>query len=154
MQNIVKKQAYKWRPANHLRGCWACPGRCSAGKSPTGVNTGLPLAGVSAGHAFARTRLKTSAIWAARSVQGHWKSCKWTGSFRFPHQIPACISLFPHTCHIRYPSALPWFDRPTNEQDINLFGDGIIFLILAHPVYKMWKIQEPNMLELWNKLHF
>jgi len=34
------------------------------------------------------------------------------------------------------------------------FGAGIIFLILAHPVYKMWKIQESNMLELWNKLHF
>jgi len=28
-----------------------------------------------------------------------------------------------------------------------------IFLILAHPVYKMWIIQEPNTLELWNKLH-
>ena len=25
------------------------------------------------------------------------------------------------------------------------------FLILAHPVYKMWIIQEPNTLELWNK---
>ena len=30
----------------------------------------------------------------------------------------------------------------------------IFFLILAHPVYKMWIIQEPNTLELWNKLHF
>ena len=28
------------------------------------------------------------------------------------------------------------------------------FLILAHPVYKMWILQEPNTLELWNKLHF
>ena len=28
------------------------------------------------------------------------------------------------------------------------------FLILAHIVYKMWIIQEPNKLELWNKLHF
>ena len=28
------------------------------------------------------------------------------------------------------------------------------FLILAHPVYKMWIIQEPNNLALWNKLHF
>ena len=28
------------------------------------------------------------------------------------------------------------------------------FLILAHPVYKMWIIQEPNTLDLWNKLHF
>ena len=26
--------------------------------------------------------------------------------------------------------------------------------ILAHPVYKMWIIQEPNTLELWYKLHF
>ena len=34
------------------------------------------------------------------------------------------------------------------------FGTGINFLILAHPVYKMWIIQEPNTLELWNNLHF
>jgi len=34
------------------------------------------------------------------------------------------------------------------------FGAGIIILILAHSEYKMWIIQEPNMLELWNKLHF
>ena len=34
------------------------------------------------------------------------------------------------------------------------FGAGIIFLTLAHSVYKMWIIQEPNSLELWNKLHF
>ena len=27
------------------------------------------------------------------------------------------------------------------------------FLILAQPVYKMWIIQEPNTLELLNKLH-
>ena len=29
-----------------------------------------------------------------------------------------------------------------------------LFLNLSHSVYKMWKIQEPNTLELWNKLHF
>ena len=34
------------------------------------------------------------------------------------------------------------------------FGAGIIFLILAHTVYKILIIQEPNTLELWNKLHF
>ena len=34
------------------------------------------------------------------------------------------------------------------------FGAGIIFLILAHPVYEMWITQEPNKLALWNKLHF
>jgi len=27
------------------------------------------------------------------------------------------------------------------------------FFNLAHSVYKMWIIQEPNTLELWNKLH-
>ena len=37
---------------------------------------------------------------------------------------------------------------------INILGPELIFLILAHPVYKMWVIQEPNPLELWNKLHF
>ena len=28
------------------------------------------------------------------------------------------------------------------------------FLILTHPVYKMWILQEQNTLELWNKLYF
>jgi hypothetical protein len=28
------------------------------------------------------------------------------------------------------------------------------FLIFAHPVFKMWIIQEPNQVELWNKRHF
>jgi hypothetical protein len=37
---------------------------------------------------------------------------------------------------------------------INLLAPELFFLILAHTVYKMWIIQEPNKLELWNKLHF
>ena len=28
------------------------------------------------------------------------------------------------------------------------------FVNFSTPVYKMWIIQEPNKLELWNKLHF
>jgi hypothetical protein len=36
---------------------------------------------------------------------------------------------------------------------INLLAPDF-FLILAHPIYKMWIIQKPNMLELWNNLHF
>jgi len=36
----------------------------------------------------------------------------------------------------------------------NLLAPELFCLILAHPVYKMWIIQEPNTLELWNKLHF
>ena len=31
---------------------------------------------------------------------------------------------------------------------------GWIILILAHLYIKMWIIQEPNKLELWNKMHF
>jgi len=37
---------------------------------------------------------------------------------------------------------------------INLLAPELFFLILAHTVYKMWIIQEPNTLELWNKLRF
>ena len=40
------------------------------------------------------------------------------------------------------------------DYNISLLGAGIIFLILAHPVYKMWVIQEANTLELLNKVHF
>jgi len=36
----------------------------------------------------------------------------------------------------------------------NLLAPELFFLILAQPVYKMWIIQEPNKLELWNKLRF
>ena len=38
--------------------------------------------------------------------------------------------------------------------NFNLLAPELFFLILAHPVYKMWIIQEPNMLELWNEPYF
>ena len=41
-----------------------------------------------------------------------------------------------------------------NSSFINLLAPDFFFLILAHSVYKMWIIQEPNTLELWNRLHF
>ena len=41
-----------------------------------------------------------------------------------------------------------------NPRRVNLLEPELFFLILAHPVHKMWIIQEPNTLELWNKLHF
>ena len=34
------------------------------------------------------------------------------------------------------------------DYNINLLVPELFFLILAHPVYKMWIIQEPNTLEL------
>ena len=39
-------------------------------------------------------------------------------------------------------------------RNVNPLGPELFFLISAHPVYKMWIIQEPNKLALWNKLHF
>jgi hypothetical protein len=43
--------------------------------------------------------------------------------------------------------------RPYNHC-LTFWRRNYFFLILAHPVYKIWIIQEKNMLELWNKLHF
>jgi len=37
---------------------------------------------------------------------------------------------------------------------INLLAPELFFLILAQPLNKMWMIQEPNTLDLWNNLHF
>jgi len=37
---------------------------------------------------------------------------------------------------------------------LNCWRRNFFFKFLAHPVYKMWIKQEPNTLELWNKLHF
>jgi len=42
----------------------------------------------------------------------------------------------------------------TYSETLTFWRLNYFFLILAHPVYKMWIMQEPNMLELWNKLHF
>ena len=37
--------------------------------------------------------------------------------------------------------------------NIKLLAPELFFLILAHPVYKMWIIEKPNTFELWNNLH-
>jgi len=45
-------------------------------------------------------------------------------------------------------------NKTVPSKDLLIFWRRNYSLILAHPVYKMWIIQEPNTLELWNKLHF
>jgi len=45
-------------------------------------------------------------------------------------------------------------ERSVTVRYVNILAPEWFFLILAHPVYKMWIIQEPTTLELWNKLHF
>ena len=51
-------------------------------------------------------------------------------------------------------TVLPRCERVTGLNINPLAPELFFFLILAHPVYKMWIIQEPNKLALWNKLHF
>ena len=41
-----------------------------------------------------------------------------------------------------------------NSIVINLLATDFFFQILAHPVFKMWVIQKPNKVALWNKRHF
>ena len=40
------------------------------------------------------------------------------------------------------------------EDCVNLLAPELFFFNFSTPVYKMWIKQEPNTLELWNKLHF
>ena len=44
--------------------------------------------------------------------------------------------------------------RTVNINVYLTFWRRIFFLILAHPVFKMWVIQKPNKVALWNKRHF
>ena len=73
----------------------------------------------------------------------------------------AVILLLLHKCYFLHQAQ--WYVYVTFEIEsttskhprcVLTFWRRIYFLILAHPVYKMWIIQKPNTLELWNKLHF
>jgi len=37
---------------------------------------------------------------------------------------------------------------------VNLLAPELFFFNFSTPLNKMWILQEPNKLELWNKLHF
>jgi hypothetical protein len=41
-----------------------------------------------------------------------------------------------------------------NINEFNLLAPEFCFLILSHPVHKMWIIQETKNVALWNKWHF
>ena len=41
-----------------------------------------------------------------------------------------------------------------SQSDLTFWCRNYFFFNFCTPVYKMWIIQEPNKLELWNKLHF
>ena len=91
-------------------------------------------------------------LWSSTKVCWEWFSAiKWRNreSDRSPlssANIKNCLS---------YTSSLPT-RHMTSMSAISLtfWRRNYFILILAHPVYKMWIIQEPNTLELWKKLHF
>ena len=47
-----------------------------------------------------------------------------------------------------------WIPCTLNNIRINLLEMDFFFQTLAHPVFKMWVIQKPNKVALWNKRHF
>jgi len=81
-------------------------------------------------------------------VVAQWLGCCATNR-KVAGLIPAGVSGF----FIDKISFLSHYDLGVDSV-FNLLAPELFFKILAHPVYKMWIIQEPNMLELWNKLHF
>ena len=74
--------------------------------------------------------------------------CRWvTGALIVPGGSRVMLSVAALATLLR--SVCGWYYFVINPLAPELF-----FFILAHPVYKMWIIQEPNKLALWNKLHF
>ena len=59
-----------------------------------------------------------------------------------------------HYCAQNTPGLNHTTSKLKSTCNFNLLAPELFFLILAHPIYKMWIIQESNTLELWNKLHF
>jgi len=81
-----------------------------------------------------------------RSKVGPWVGVKWCGKSCHhrsskPNRPARSRSLY----RLRYPGPC---------MSLTFWRRNYFFLILAHPVYKMWIIQEPNTLDLWNKLYF
>ena len=70
----------------------------------------------------------------------------------YPVTLPALQYIVYRVVHVTCYSSVPCI---ICCQILNLLAPELFFfLILAHSVYKMWIIQGPNKLELWNKLHF
>ena len=68
--------------------------------------------------------------------------------------MDSCEVLLRSFFHMNGTDPLGHCSKRRRNVDANPLAPELFFLILAHPVYKMWIIQEQNTLELWNKLHF
>jgi len=76
----------------------------------------------------------------------------------FPLQNAVCFIILTYlvpglfTFYIQ--SVLKLKKNNSGAKRLTIWRRNFFFLILAHSIYKMWIKQEPNTLELWNKLHF
>ena len=60
-----------------------------------------------------------------------------------------------HHLSLFWPGWIPHISRRRRSFNIlNLSATDFFFQILAHSVFKMWVIQKPNKVALWNKRHF
>jgi len=82
----------------------------------------------------------------------HWLLCEHFQDFHLFVRLK--VSQILAGPHITFHPLLNVNTSRTLESYLTFCRRNYFFLILAHPVYKMWIIQEPNTLELWNKLHF
>ena len=109
---------------------------------------------LSTSHTRVRSQFVPSGICGTQSVTGR---ISFSNTSVLPHQLlfHHCSLLFRHQrlAHCVHQTTRPVL-RTRTKMIIILLAPEWFFLILAHPVYKMWIIQEPNTLELWNKLHF
>ena len=71
--------------------------------------------------------------------------------------------LIHHSVAVKFRWNATWQNIYTNQSSVrafrlaprfNLLVTDFLFQILAHPLFKMWVIQKPNKVALWNKRHF
>ena len=89
------------------------------------------------------------------------QSAAWRG-FKITRAVPLASVITVEKCPVleHWKPANFWVKR--DQLDVTCFiiplfktlASELFFFNFSTPVYKMWMKQEPNMLELWNKLHF
>ena len=89
-----------------------------------------------------RTRMTIRCIGIACWLHKATKKLRICNTYCFFTATMVTLMLFNVTLYVH---CLPFF---------NLLATDFFFQILAHPVFKMWVIQKPNKVALWNKRHF
>ena len=108
-------------------------------------------------HAAFTTRTKGRSLRIFRGQRSFEIRRSFCGNTRLLHlEMVGKVCIVLRFSNFLLPSSLTLFWEAWNSSKwyLTLWRRNYFFLILAHPVYKTWIIQEPNKLALWNKLHF